>query len=516
VTVTDDAWGRTYERGKQNSLVRSFKITGLHGYRTVSISSEYAATILIAKNGSGKTTLLSALNAFLHAEFTRLQDIKFSEITCEMRDFDLPLVLRQSDVLAFCNPRESSDLTKFARILQIEPFALLKFLVEEYTDFSQNPRSYFEHKIFSKIIQYYDYRSGKAVESVEKLRQELYSEQRAIRDIYNILQFFLKTVEVVYLPTYRRIELPLNEEASEPMAARRRRPKFKLPGKNLFTGNIQFGLSDISERLAELNKTILIDSNAGYRQISADIINELLDGTFDRGIADSPVLPSEEELKLFFSRLRDAEYISMESTSIPNMEKIYTGQDMSWSSNRFLIYFLSKLNTVIQATRDIELRVEEFVSSCNKYLSAQDTSASLLNEAALSRRKASYDDKVIRLNRKNLKVHVESVFGKRRISLDALSSGEKQMVSLFASLFLYPKDKLVLIDEPELSLSIDWQRQILADVVDAPSCRQVIAITHSPFVFDNALESFARSLTTQIDINAASSAKLFDEEDSDV
>jgi predicted ATP-dependent endonuclease of OLD family len=68
------------------------------------------------------------------------------------------------------------------------------------------------------------------------------------------------------------------------------------------------------------------------------------------------------------------------------------------------------------------------------------------------------------------------------------------MISLFAKMFLYPRRKIVLIDEPELSLSIDWQRDILVDVLSAPLCSQLIAITHSPFVFDNELEPFARGL----------------------
>ena len=72
------------------------------------------------------------------------------------------------------------------------------------------------------------------------------------------------------------------------------------------------------------------------------------------------------------------------------------------------------------------------------------------------------------------------------------------MISLFAKLFLYPKDKIVLIDEPELSLSLEWQRHILVDVVNARQCRQIVAITHSPFVFDNSLEPFARSLTSGV------------------
>jgi predicted ATP-dependent endonuclease of OLD family len=72
------------------------------------------------------------------------------------------------------------------------------------------------------------------------------------------------------------------------------------------------------------------------------------------------------------------------------------------------------------------------------------------------------------------------------------------MISLFARMYLYPKKKIVLIDEPELSLSIDWQRGILIDVLLSPQCEQVIAITHSPFVFDNSLEPFARTLKLEV------------------
>jgi predicted ATP-dependent endonuclease of OLD family len=75
------------------------------------------------------------------------------------------------------------------------------------------------------------------------------------------------------------------------------------------------------------------------------------------------------------------------------------------------------------------------------------------------------------------------------------------MISLFAKLFLYDGKKIVLIDEPELSLSIDWQRDILVDVLSAESCDQAIAITHSPFIFDNSLEPYARSLELSVNLD---------------
>jgi predicted ATPase len=221
-------------------------------------------------------------------------------------------------------------------------------------------------------------------------------------------------------------------------------------------------------------------------------------------------IPNKDELTLFFSRLKESVRVGpfIDDISVPNIDKIYTGGDISSASNKFLHYFLSKLNTVIKTTRDIEVTVEDFIQSCNKYLSSSDIRnyRDGVTEMNVIATNISPEDKVLRLDRRTLRVHAESLRGHRKIPLNALSSGEKQMVSLFAKLFLYPKEKIVLIDEPELSLSIDWQRQILVDVVNSPLCRQVISVTHSPFVFDNELERFAKPLDVFIDLSKMPSA----------
>lgn len=102
------------------------------------------------------------------------------------------------------------------------------------------------------------------------------------------------------------------------------------------------------------------------------------------------------------------------------------------------------------------------------------------------------------LNKQDFSIKVKSLPTGRKVPIESLSSGEKQMISLFSRLFLYEREKIVLIDEPELSLSIDWQRDILPDTLLSPTCRQLIAITHSPFVFDNGLEPFAGSLNVSV------------------
>ena len=82
-----------------------------------------------------------------------------------------------------------------------------------------------------------------------------------------------------------------------------------------------------------------------------------------------------------------------------------------------------------------------------------------------------------------------------KIELSDLSSGEKQIVSLFNHLYLSGKSQyFVLIDEPELSLSVPWQRRFLTDIRKGGFCAGLVAVTHSPFIYDNELKQYAHSL----------------------
>jgi len=490
----DDLAGTARSKGAEPSIIEGFGIEGLYGYRSISLASEYAATILIAKNGTGKTTLLGALDAFLRMQLSRLRNLEFSQIHCKLRAEDSELVLSHNDVVEFLQVPTDGELVRLASRAKIEPNALFAFLTEEWSghdDFSYSPS---ENGAFSAVLSASNYSHRETVSALNKARDSLTERQPNVAKIKSVLDRALNGIDIVYLPTYRRVELALRRNDSREAPHRKRRPRFDVAAGSLFTGEIQFGLSDISERLSQLNQQIILASNSGYRKISADIINELIDGSFENEETSDADVPSPDELKLFFERLeRGRRQGPFMPISVPNLGKIYTGEGVPTSSSRFLNYFLAKLATVIRSTKDLELPIDGFINSCNKYLVSTEPST-ILEEGEKSTDVRGIDGKALKVNRANLRVHVESVPEGRRISLDALSSGEQQMISLFAKMFLYAGRKIVLIDEPELSLSIDWQKDILVDVLNAPQCGQLVAITHSPFVFDNELEPFARAL----------------------
>ena len=66
--------------------------------------------------------------------------------------------------------------------------------------------------------------------------------------------------------------------------------------------------------------------------------------------------------------------------------------------------------------------------------------------------------------------------------LDTLSSGERQVAGLIYSASRVAQGNVVLVDEPELSLHIDWQRTIIKAMVEQLPSKQLIVCTHSPVI----------------------------------
>lgn len=68
------------------------------------------------------------------------------------------------------------------------------------------------------------------------------------------------------------------------------------------------------------------------------------------------------------------------------------------------------------------------------------------------------------------------------INSDMLSAGEKQMLSFICYNAFYA-NSTIFIDEPELSLHVDWQRQLFPTLAAQGTSNQFIIATHSPFIY---------------------------------
>ncbi len=81
--------------------------------------------------------------------------------------------------------------------------------------------------------------------------------------------------------------------------------------------------------------------------------------------------------------------------------------------------------------------------------------------------------------------------------MDQLSTGEKTLLSKILYIYFKDyKDKVILIDEPELSLHPSWQNKILSvyeRLAEKNNC-QIIIATHSPHIIGSAKPEYIRVL----------------------
>lgn len=79
--------------------------------------------------------------------------------------------------------------------------------------------------------------------------------------------------------------------------------------------------------------------------------------------------------------------------------------------------------------------------------------------------------------------------GEQTIPLERLSAGEKQMLLLLFTLFLMEdKPNVLLLDEPEISLHIEWQDKLVGLMNELNLNCQIIMTTHSPNIFADGWE----------------------------
>ncbi|RYY41650.1 MAG: ATP-binding cassette domain-containing protein [Chitinophagaceae bacterium] len=114
-------------------------------------------------------------------------------------------------------------------------------------------------------------------------------------------------------------------------------------------------------------------------------------------------------------------------------------------------------------------KLELFIKTCNSYL----------------------DDKILILRDENKLGSIDAAGNE--IDIDLLSSGEKQMVSIFAHTVFSNLPTFIIFDEPELSLAIRWQERIINDLTSLGADGFIIA-THSPFIISDELRAATQAL----------------------
>jgi hypothetical protein len=96
--------------------------------------------------------------------------------------------------------------------------------------------------------------------------------------------------------------------------------------------------------------------------------------------------------------------------------------------------------------------------------------------------------KMVEVNTRDQQIYYE--FNGKRLSFDALSSGEKEVVNIvFDFLLRGPADCVVVFDEPELHLHPELSYKLLQTLSNIGSRNQFLFSTHSPEIISASLEN---------------------------
>ncbi len=457
------------------------KLFGMFDY-SIDLNLDEKVTILIGPNGYGKSTILKLLSDLFDGKLSELFKVPYSKlkivfehetvleitksINYKKKDDKFPnLIVKIIDSenspksinLSDIDFERNRDLYYFAtEELGVDVLDRQTVRILRYGGKLQNLDNYYKNfdKIYDSIpksIQDKSYKEHRRA-SHPNIHEESIKTLKTIKDLLGSVDVhFVKTQRLVtYVPREGSREWPPSSSWSEATA----RNEKEIPVVNLYSLELA---KEIEKSLAESSQ-----------------VSQQLDSTFPaRIITNSPNNPgikTFDELILELESLRDKR-IHLRDTGI-------------------LVELGDEVN--VPARIEDESRRSFLQSVLVEYVNDTQEKLRVFDDLA---RRIELLKKIInsRFSFKRLEINKDKGFLFKtslgeELSPDSLSSGEQHEVVMFYNfLFKVNKGSLLLIDEPELSLHIEWQQKFLRDLIEIAKLVgfDVLIATHAPSIIED-------------------------------
>jgi predicted ATPase len=443
-----------------SSQLKSFSVNGLFGFKDVKIPFDKEAVILIAENGSGKTTILNTLYYSISCKFHKLSAIDFNSIGLEFVS-GVSVEIKKNDLKSFYQRDISEFISSLRPFLPSREIDMLRREMRK----SSSPEMV-RRRLVDLIDRYGAPIPSRYYNILEEMdlraRSEKGEDQKSKVDkIRTTIQENLNE-SILYFPTYRRIEEDLKNLGYE-------EEKFERLSFGEGEGKlIQFGMDDVIGKFDEIKTAIKNSALNLFSKVTGEILTQFVEGIeITQEMRDS-IQP--DTLNIVLSRVGEK---NISTSDRKRIEELVSSREINSHQYDQLVYFLSKLVGLYEQQKEKDDSINQFATICNEYL---------------NKKRIIYDET-------NVDISIIQTRNNSPIDIRNLSSGEKQIISLFSKIYLESSEEFILLfDEPELSLSIEWQKLLLPDILKSGKCKLLLAVTHSPFIFDNELDLNANDL----------------------
>jgi predicted ATP-binding protein involved in virulence len=422
-----------------------FRVRGLYGEfdHTIRLKTTDHVTAIIAPNGVGKTLCLKLIQAFFDSNWTYFNSVEFDSLIFKF-DNNTVIQLNKTEVNA------PSDLLHYevglSSILKFEMTSpsIVKSLIwqTDYSDIMRAQRFLRNEAPYMRRAgpnTWVDERDGERLTEREILSRygQLPGSRKKQKEVPSQFNDLISSINCKLIETQRLIII---EDTDEKNYNSRKKPS---------------NYHAIS-RKADALKRIISEQLNRYASLS-----QTLDRTFPRRVISGQNLIDDshirEELIALDANRRDLMEVGILDADQDAQFELPT-EKIEESVARVLSVYIEDNKKKLEVLSEIYERVFLFRELISDRFGSKKIEIS---------------------NSKGMRI----IYGESEVPLDRLSSGEQhQLVLFFELLFEIKPNTLILIDEPEISLHVAWQKKFISDLMKIIELNKfdVVLATHSP------------------------------------
>ena len=432
-----------------NTYVKRVELNGIHRRYDLDVSFNKSLNVLHGKNGTGKSTLIHIIANVANCDFIRFAFLEFDSIKVTYSN-DSFVEIIQTD--------EKSE--KKIKVL-LSNGEEVSFYKSDAVSIDSNPDE--NSRIYNNRSVSLDYKFQRDISEFIRKNSFLKIETSyfpAFRTMFEALSSVKK-----YSNTIHGSRFPQDKEFSDREATSFSRqlfgrfiPKINYPSPLDIERSLRNEISDCRIRIANYESSIFSDS---FVKVFSSLLgnNSVVESTENLLDEISKLTLGSDEMKMDSGEEKSDAYRKLQSliSHNPRVEALEGSTAGALSVYRDALKERKKFQ--IQAFQEID----RYFEVVNFFLDNKELSYSINKNRKMSKVGLKFPDS-------------------SWSSIGVMSSGERQLLTMLYAVNKMSGNSSVLIDEPELSLHIDWQEDLLGKMMDQLGDRQIIVCTHSPSI----------------------------------